>query len=293
MRTSLAGRAGVAGLTRALLLALALGACGGGEDEGTRGDANPSADTRAATAATESAPAAADTCTGPPPAFAHAVLTGSWSALQDSLKAHNVTFPNTPENVAVDTVQLCNGCKQMVPVEIRSTNLTPCLSPANMKESHPHIVGQFTVLDTVPPEAGWADTLYPGATLLLFAKLAAGPATLVYQDGANGKTAPPTAWMFWYCRDAHPRGKVAQARWRPRNGSDVTGAPGPVHPPKGGMGDDEGGGAYGWMACASGCCQFYTPPPNPIITEEIPGQGKGPETNPGSRRPTWCPAPTT
>jgi hypothetical protein len=288
MRTSLAGRSGLAGLARALLLALALGACGEGEEKGEKGKA-PAADA-AITAAADTA-AAADTCTGPPPAFPRSVLTGSWDALQDSLSAHGVTFPDIPGNVSTDSVPLCNGCSA-VKVEIRSTNLTPCLTPANMKESHPHIVGMLTLKDTFPAQRGWSDTLYPGTTLLLFARIAAGPATLVYEDSAgNGKAAPATAWMFYYCRDAHSRSKVPRAQWRPRNGSDSI--PGAGKGPEE-MEEGEDGGSYGWMACASGCCQFYTPPPNPITSGEVelPDQAVGPGGNPGSQRPSWCPTPT-
>ena len=287
MRTSFAGRSGLAGLTRALLLALALGACGEADEKGAKGG-DPAAQDATLAAAADTV--AADTCTGPPPAFARTVLTGNWDALQDSLAAHGVTFPNDSLNVSTARVPLCNGCES-VTVQIRSTNLTPCLSPANMKESHPHIVGSMTLMEAFPRQRGW-DSLPAGTVLLAFARIAAGPATLVYEDGAgNGKASPATAWMFYYCRDAHPRSKVAMARWRPRNGRDsipdVGKAPDEVE-------DDDDGGQYGWMACASGCCQFYTPPPNPITSGEVelPPQAVGPDGNPGSQRPTWCPAPS-
>ena len=289
MRTSLAGCSGPAGLTRVLLLALALGACGGGGETGEKGG-TPEADRAATlTAATDSA--AADTCTGPPPAFPRSVLTGSWQALQDSLSAHGVTFPDDSLNVSTARVPLCHGCDS-VTVQIRSTNLTPCLTPANMKESHPHIVGSFTLMEAFPRQNGW-DSLPAGTTLLAFARIAAGPATLVYRDSVgNGKASPATAWMFYYCRDSHPRSKIPRARWRPRTGGDSTALADDADD----VDDDddvgeEEGGSYGWMACASGCCQFYTPPPNPITGDlELAAQTVSPRENPGSQRPSWCPA---
>jgi hypothetical protein len=295
MRTPLAGRPGLAGLTRALLLALALGACGGGDENGEKGKAPADDQARAAMATADTA-AAADTCTGPPPAFPRTVLTGSWDALQDSLSAHGVTFPNDSLNVSTASVPLCNGCSS-VRVQIRSTNLTPCLTPANMKESHPHIVGSLTLMDAFPKQHGW-DSLPAGTVLLAFARVAAGPATLVYRDSAtgNGKASPATAWMFYYCRDSHSRSKVPRAQWRPRNLSDsisnsVSGTGKGKGPEQ--VEDGEDGGQYGWMACASGCCQFYTPPPNPITSGEVvlPPQAVGPDGKPGTQQPSWCPAP--
>jgi hypothetical protein len=285
MRTSLTGRPGLTGLTRALVLALALAACGGGDESADA--AGGAAATREARAlqTTGDTVAATDTCTGPPPTFSHAVLTGPWQGLLDSLAAHNVSFPASPTNADTATVPLCNGCTA-VNATIRSTNLTPCLRATELRESHPHILGMLIVNDTFPAQRGW-DTLFPGDTLLMFARVAAGPATLVYNQGGSGKPSPATAWMFWYCRDGHT-GKTAQAQWRPRAGNDSTANAASTTT------QTSEGGDYGWMSCASGCCQFYTPPPNPIIELELPEQASekaeekaGPK--PGTQRPTWCP----
>ncbi|HEX6370294.1 MAG TPA: hypothetical protein VF006_15345 [Longimicrobium sp.] len=277
MPTSLAGRSGAARLGSRLLLALALCACGGdtpGEDGGA-GAARPADSTAASTAA-----AATDTCTGPPPAFAMSVLNGPWQGMLDSLNAHGVSFPDTAGNDTTATVKLCQHCDS-VRVEIRSSNLTPCLKPTDLQGEGRRITGLFIVHDTFPAQRGW-DTLYPGDTLFAFANAIAGPATLVYNQNGSGNPSPSTAWMFWYCQDGHSGGKTAQAKWRPRRPRAVPGNGKQQE-------EDDGGGTYGWMACASGCCQFYTPPPNAEM-----GQTTPPQANPsapdslGTKRPTWC-----
>jgi hypothetical protein len=291
MRTSLAGRSGPAGLGSRLLLALALVACGGGGDGEKAATAADSSAVTSATAAASSAPAAADTCTGPPPAFSQAVLNGPWQALMDSLAAHAVSFPDVGGNDDTTTVKLCPSC-DAVPVEIRSSNLTPCLAPSDLTGAGRRITGLFIVLAAFPAQHGW-DALSPGDSLLAFTNSVNGPATLVYNQGGSGKPSPSRAWMFYYCQDGHLNPKTPQARWRPR-------IPPSPQPPTGGDhgddGDEDGdGGTYGWMACVSGCCQFYTPPPNPIMTEtpdnasprapDVVGQGQ----NQGAGvKPTWC-----
>jgi hypothetical protein len=268
------------------VLALALAACGGGGDAGAGGESAPSADAAAARATT--AAAATDTCTGPPPGYALPVLTGPWTTLLDSLAADSVTFPDVTGNDDTASVKLCRNCSK-VNVEIRSSNLTPCLRPEDLQGPLRRIAGIFIIQDTFPSQNGW-DTLLPGDSVFVFANTN-GPATLVYNQDGTGKTAPSTAWQFWYCRDGHQNGKTPQAQWRPRGTPPTTG-PGKGRDEEGGG----GGGSYGWMTCASGCCQFYTPPPNPIIV--TPGQANprapdtvGPGRNQGAapgQRPTWC-----
>jgi hypothetical protein len=288
MRTSLAGRSGLARLASPLLLALALCACGGERGGEAGGAAAP--DTAAAASAAATTVADADTCTGPPPAFSQAVLNGPWQALLDSLAAHSVSFPDVGGNDDTATVKLCPKC-DAVPVEIRSSNLTPCLAPSDLKGAGRRITGLFIVLAAFPAQHGW-DALQPGDSLLAFTHAVSGPATLVYNQGGSGKPSPSLAWMFWYCQDGHTA-KTPQARWRPR----IPPTP-PTATDHGDDGDNDGdGGSYGWMACASGCCQFYTPPPNPITTE-TPGQANenAPDTvgqgqNQGHNvKPSWCKA---
>jgi hypothetical protein len=280
MRTSLAGRSGPAGLACHLVLALALAACGGGGDQGAGGESALRADSAAPRATIASA--ATDTCTGPPPGYAVPVLTGPWQALLDSLAADSVTFPDIPGNDDTTNIKLCRTCSR-VDVEIRSSNLTPCLRPEDLQGPLRRITGIFIIQDTFPAQHGW-DTLFPGDSVLVFANTN-GPATLVYDSGGSGKTAPSTAWQFWYCRDGHQNGKTPQAQWRPR------GTP-PTRPGKGRDEEENGGGgSYGWMTCASGCCQFYTPPPNDAIQTTAPQASENaPDTVGVSQRPYWCPA---
>lgn len=283
MRTSLAGRPRPAGLASRLLLALALCACGGGDDTG---GAQAGEDTQRQAAL--STAAATDTCTGPPPSYAQTVLTGPWQALLDSLAANGVSFDSVPGNDTTAVVKLCRNCDS-VAVEIRSSNLTPCLSPGDLRGQQT-ITGMFIVRDTFPQQQQW-DTLYPGDTLFTFTNSIAGPATLVYNRNGTGKASPSNAWMFWYCQDGAQNGKTAQAQWRPRGTPPVDSLPGQGV----GGGEDDGGGTYGWMACAAGCCQFYTPPPNENSTQTTPvvaspnapntvgyGQSQGPQ------KPYWC-----
>lgn len=284
MRTSLAGPPGAAGLACRLLLALALAACGGGDDagDGEGADARTPAPSAAVTTA-----AATDTCTGPPPAYAQPVLNGPWQGLLDALAADGVTFPDIGGNDDTTTVKLCRNCGA-VAVEIRASNKTPCLAPTDLNGQAQRITGMFIVLDTFPAQQGW-DTLLPGDSLFVFAR-GNGPATLVYDQGGSGKTAPSTAWQFWYCRDGHQPGKTPQAQWRPRGVPTETG-PGKG---KGEVGDGDGGGSYGWMACASGCCQFYTPPPNELMQTTPPQASENAPDTVGHGinygRPYWCPA---
>jgi hypothetical protein len=284
MRTSLAGRPGAAGLACRLLLALALAACGGGDDagEGARADSAAVDPGAAVTAA-----AAADTCTGPPPAYAQPVLTGPWAGLLAALAADGVTFPDITGNDDTTAVKLCRNCGT-VPVEIRASNKTPCLRPEDLNGQAQRITGMFIVLETFPAQQGW-DTLQAGDSVFVFAR-GNGPATLVYDHGGSGKTAPSTAWQFWYCRDGHTGGRTPQAQWRPRGTPPTTG-PGKG---KGEVGEGDGGGSYGWMACASGCCQFYTPPPNELMQTTPPqANANAPDTvggGPSYGRPYWCPA---
>jgi hypothetical protein len=291
MRTSLAGRSGLAGLGSRLLLALALCACGGSGSGGGE-KAATSADSAAAAPTVAAATAATDTCTGPPPAFSQAVLNGPWQALIDSLAAHAVSFPDVGGNDDTTTVKLCPSC-DAIPVEIRASNLTPCLAPSDLSGAGRRITGLFIVLAPFPAQHGW-DALSPGDSLLAFTNSVNGPATLVYDQNGSGKPSPSRAWMFYYCQDGHVSPKTPQARWRPR-------IPATPRPPTGGdhgddADDDGDGGTYGWMACASGCCQFYTPPPNPIITQTTPDNAspKAPDTvGPGRNqglgaKPSWC-----
>ncbi len=268
MERSLTASPGAAGrLARTLLAALALAACGGGDEERASGD-TPGDTTAAAQAAL-----AADSCTGPPPAFGQAVFEGAWQALLDSLGAHNVTFPEIEYNSDTAAIVMCDSCSR-VRVEIRSSNRTFCLQPDDLT-GEARILGLFILLDTFPAQFGW-DTIPAGDTIFTFAHTGIPrPATLAYRHDDRVRLAPRGTWGFAYCEDGE-RGTHPQAQWRDRHDTI------PSNTPPGQAEEVEEGEAetrYGWMACASGCCQFYSTPPttDPITT---PGKAnpKAPDT---------------
>ncbi|HEU0299307.1 MAG TPA: hypothetical protein VFR37_07635 [Longimicrobium sp.] len=278
METALAQRSGPAGRLASrlvLALALALAACGGG------GDAPESGDTPADTAAALQTTLATDTCTGPPPAFGQAVFQGTWQGLLDSLAAHAVTFPDIPGNDDTASVRLCATCEP-VRLEIRSSNLTPCLQPDSLR-GESRILGLFILVDSFPGSAQW-DPIPAGDTIFTFAfNPGDSPARLAYRQGNNINTALSAAWRFLYCQDGHHNPKIPRAQWRDR----VTAAMQTDAEEE----EEEETGKYGWMACASGCCQFYTTPPGDgLVTTPDVANPNAPDTV-GSvrRRVPWCP----
>lgn len=278
MRTSSAGRSGPAGLARSLLLALALCACGSGGDQ-SGGETARTTDAQAMSATTT----AADTCTGPPPTFTQTVLNGSWQGLLTALADSGISFPDVSGNDDTATVKLCRNCDS-VRVEIRSGNQTPCLRASDLQGGLNRITGMFIVLDTFPAQRQW-NALYPGDTVFTFVNAKAGPATLVYNNNGTTKSAPSNAWMFWFCEDGAQNPKTPQAQWRPR------GTPPPAT--AGDVGEGSTGGTYGWMACVSGCCQFYTPPPNESSQQTTPdvANPNAPDTvgfGANQKKPYWC-----
>ncbi|HEX2078339.1 MAG TPA: hypothetical protein VHG08_11540 [Longimicrobium sp.] len=212
MRTQLAGRRGWCGTGCRLVLALALCACGGGDDGGGETDeaaASGSADAPPAAAAP--APAAGDTCTGPPPAYAANLLTGRWNALVARLAADGITFPQTPENDLAGEMKLCPDCTE-VAVRIRSSRHTPCLGTEHLT-GEPRILSMYTVQGDFPAQHGW-EALSPGDTVFVFATVADGDATLVYNSAGTARTSPPGAMKFRICPDGHNPGRRPRVRWR-------------------------------------------------------------------------------
>ena len=108
---------------------------------------------------------------------------------------------------------------------------------------------------------------------------------MVYEDGGNTNAAPATAWQFWFCPHGGSVDKAPMARWRSRFDSSHV----PEPRTRNDAGADEGG-SYGWMTCASGCCQFYTPPPNPIIQDPVDDAGRSGSAPARTlaEGPTWC-----
>lgn len=267
-----------------LLLALALAACPGGDDTPQPGTAGgDSAQLRLA-----SGPAGDTTCT-PPPSPPDSLLRNgaSWSALEQWLAANNVSFPEDPANVSVDTVPLCKDCSS-VGLRLQATNSTFCLKPADSGQLR--IAGRMTVLQTYLPQApplGIKDTIPAGSVVYMFSRgtpAAVQLATLVYAHADSVREIKPGNWRFYYCPHdtviTHPA-----AQWRPEDSipqqqattADVQG--------------EEGGGSYAWMSCANGCCQFYTPPPMQEFPD-LPEVGRTPNEQPGNGRrlpiPKWC-----
>jgi hypothetical protein len=272
MGNTVAERSGAAGRPRRwllLALTLALAACGSGDETAKSGD--PVGDTAAAVQTAM----ATDACTGPPPAFKDSVFQGTWQGLRDSLTAHAVTFPEIKGHSDTARVRLCEFCDS-VRVVIRSSNLTPCLQPGSL-DGDARILGLLILLDPFAKQQGW-DSISAGDTIFTFARNPAqSEAVLAYRHDDRVKLAPDTAWGFAYCEDGHHH-TAPRAEWRDRN-----------RPPGQGK-EGEGETLYGWMACASGCCQFYSNPPDPGRPITTPPQadssapntvGKGRNQEPG------------
>jgi hypothetical protein len=261
-----------------LMLAVALAACGQG------GDAADESGTAAAgdSAQVQVAAATDTTCAPPPSPPQHVVKEGApWAGLEAFLADSGVSFPDTPENTATDTVPMCLGCTS-VGLRLQSTNRTYCMTP--QASGQQRITGRLTLLETFPAQNDY-DTIPAGAPVYMFTRGTPAPvqhALLVYEHQGKVKYAPLTAWRFYYCTH-QPGGNKPQAQWRPEN------------LPQGQEGGSGDGGSYAWMSCANGCCQFYTPPP---IAEfpELPEKGKTPDAQPGSDGnqlppPKWCVGP--
>jgi hypothetical protein len=269
--------------TRTLLLALALCACGGGGDDGGSGRAADSAQPGTRTAAVQTT--AEGGCTTPPPTYPVTLLNGDpWGDLLQALADSGVTFPDTTGNSDTLAVKLCPRCAE-VRMAIRSSNRTPCLSRGDLAGSEPRIVGKYLLLENFAGAPGWAP-IPKDSSIFAFAQSPSGPAIMVYEYQGKTTGAPATAWQFWFCPHGGSTDKAPLARWRSRFDSSHVPAPRPRRNDEG----EDPGGNYGWMTCASGCCQFYTPPPNPIIEFPDDAAGNSGSTGVGTLAggPTWC-----
>jgi hypothetical protein len=263
------------------LLALTLAACPSGDG----GDPAARRDSAQADPASPHIAAADSTCTTPPPIPPDSVLRGPWERLTSWIAENNVTFPDDSANVAVDTVPLCPNCTA-VGVRLQSGNSTPCITPQNSAERR--IAGKMVLLDTFPAQSQF-ETIPAGETIYMFSRGTPGashPATLVYRHNGQVTHAPVGSWRFNYCDDGHTH-RRPQAQWRQEN--PTTSQPGQGKG-KGPDDDEDGpGGTYGWMACANGCCQFYTPPGMVMTPEQA--SPNAPDTVPpvkGLPPPAWC-----
>ena len=275
MRDSLDPRRRIPGRARTLLLTLALAACdgGGGGGAGEGGDTADAAQPQAALSKT-----GGDGNCSPPPIIPNSLVVpgASWANLEKFLTDSAVTFPDTPDNTAVATVPLCPGAGcGSTSLRLQSTDRTFCLD--SVRANQQRIAGRMTVL-TPYPGGGGVDPLPAQAVIYMLSRGNPGRyqvATLVYNNNGQVKQMPPGSWRFYYCADGEV-GTKPRAQWRPET---VTHGGGTRGPRDGGGG---GGGTYGWMACANGCCQFYTPPPSTEFPE-LPDKGNTPDSI-----PPWC-----
>jgi hypothetical protein len=275
-RPGAAARAG-----RRLLLLLAVAACGGG------GDAPPRAEP-----ADRDVSARADTTAGtgvqcaPSPAVNPALLsdTTKWARLTSWRVQSGVAFADANADSTRAWVRLCAGCN---PVKLRivSENRTYCNSPGSLHDTT-RIAGVWAVEEGTVTPPGWGVTFSPGDSIFVFAHDTASSAILAYRVGNRVHRAPANAWSFHYCQHGGPGFNQPRARWRDRGTDHVVTVPGNGGPPDvpGPPGDSDPPGTYGWMACASGCCQFYIPP---ILEEDGDPPGKGGGSGGGGR--PMCP----
>jgi hypothetical protein len=294
MQSSLTPPSSAARFASRLVLALALCACGGG------GDADAAAPARSADATASAARAAGD-CPAPP-VVDPARFKGPWEGLSRYIVGElGATFPDeVPADSNTARVRLCPNC-ELVRMTILPEATTYCTQPGQL-DGGQRLMGILVLKETFTgsDSTGW-QTIQANDSIFMFASRPDGPATMVYEsDGRQVVVAPDTSWMFYYCTDAHG-GTRPEAKWRSRSAPGTTGQT--AGKGKGGDDDDDddddddGGNTYGWMACASGCCQFYTPPPNPIMTEtpdnasprapDTVGKGRNQAASPGAR-PSWC-----
>jgi hypothetical protein len=285
MRTpSAAPLATAARLPRALLLVLALCACGGGDDPERRADARDPATNVALQ------DSAAPSCT-PPPAIDTTLFNGTWAELGRHLKERGARFPMTKLNSSTSEVRLCDSCA-VANLTLHADAATHCTTPEQMN-GETRVMAIFVLASDFKgdPRNGW-EPIARGDSIYAFARDTFGAATLVYR-GSDGRVvrAPDHQWAFLYCKGDHVPGDTLLALWRDRGPPPTTTQ---LERDKGkakGREEEDENGQYGWMACASGCCQFYTPPPNQTSQNE---DGRGRRGTGGQRQaagdsiPYWC-----
>ena len=254
-----------AGGATTLLLALALAGCGGG-DAGDQAAAGDSARLMADQSEDTAGGGAPASC-APPPPVTNAMLGGKWSDLVGYLGSQGVTFPDTSVNVAVASVPLCvsTGCTP-IRLRLQSTAQTYCMNGTQASEQR--ILGMMVLLEAFPGTPS-IPGIPEGDSIFLIARGTPGaqsPATLAYQTGSDSIAQLPSGqagWNFVFCNDGM-RNPGPAAQWRTAVDTQAVGDRGSRKAASAEAdlsGDGPGGGTYGWLACANGCCQFYTPPP--------------------------------
>jgi hypothetical protein len=152
--------------------------------------------------------------------------------------------------LGVSDRRLVKGCSTCTPADVtiaaefRTMYLRADAFPEGMR-----VMGRLVRHDnTVSAELGFpADAAGDTAYLMVTSPTRA----VVMYRNTEGRIAFTEPWGFRPNPDGHVWTEPT-ARWRDRvttvaAGDTLTSGP---------------GGPYGWMACANGCCQFYTPPPN-------------------------------
>lgn len=235
-----------------LLLGLAVAACGGGSGDTAAGD---SAQARPAHAvAADRRDGSGPQCPAPPAIDTTFFTDSTWTSFAGWLGGHRVRFTG-------------RGARQSVPLEqggtpvsltIQSEQRTHCMRRDSV-QGKTRIAGIYRVESAA---TAFGHTFKAGDTIYVFSHDTLGQPVLAFKNGDRVGTAPATAgWRFRFCHDGHPHPDPA-AEWRSFD---------PPGPP-----DNEDPGTYGWMACASGCCQFYIPPKTP---EDSGDKGAGRPVN--------------
>lgn len=287
MGTSSAAPPAAARRPRALLIALALCACGGGDPERRADSGDPATNV----AVQDSA---APSCTSPPTVDT-TYFHRTWAELGSYLRERGATFPLTQLNSSTRVVRLCDSC-EVANLTIHADTATRCTMPEHLA-GETRVMGIFVLASDFKgdPEHGWGP-IARGDSIYAFASDTFGTATLAYR-GSDGRVAraPDGQWAFYYCKDDHIPAGDTLAQWRNRRPLTTARLERDKGKAKGREEEDDG--SYGWMACASGCCQFYTPPPEETI--ELPDEasetakdavdkdgdaGEGPTPF----RPAWC-----
>jgi hypothetical protein len=246
-----AGRAG-----RRLLLLLAVAACGRGSGDQADPPPRPGGPEKVVM---DSSARAAPACEGPSPVVDTTLLRkgAEWEPLGRWL-ADSTRFKDSSSDSAVNPVRLCDTC---APVRMRivAETRTYCNTPESLDRTT-RTAGVWVVLDGTVTPPGWGATFARDDSIFVFAHDTASSAILAYRVGPKRDrvgVAPDSAWSFRYCRDGHT-GEPSLAKWRvspsTRANAARAGAARDTTPPP----NDPG--TYGWMSCASGCCQFYIPP---------------------------------
>lgn len=163
-----------------------------------------------------------------------------WTRAQGYLSRLNFSF-------GVSDRRLVKGCHACTPADVtlapesRSLYLRADAFPEGMR-----VMGRLVRHDrTVAPELGFPEDAAGDTAYLM---VTSPTRAVVMYRNTQGQIAFTEPWGFRPNPDGHVWTEPT-ARWRDRVTAGASGAP-------------LDGPTYGWMACASGCCQFYTPPPN-------------------------------